>query len=49
LRTSVEKALKRKTVRLELGEQKSLFEFGSSSETALKAWIKVIPPLKDSP
>jgi hypothetical protein len=49
LRTSVEKALKRKTIRLELGEQKSLFEFGSSSETALKAWIKVIPPLKDSP
>jgi hypothetical protein len=49
LRSNVEKALKQKTIRLGLGEQKSLFEFGSSSEAALKAWIKVIPPLKDSP
>jgi len=46
LRSQVEKALKQKTIRLELGEQQSLFEFGSSSDTALKAWIKVVPPLK---
>ncbi len=46
LRSTVEKALKRKTIRLELGEQKSLFEFGSSSDTALKAWIKVGPQHK---
>lgn len=46
LRINVEKALKQKTIRVDLGEQKSLFEFGSSSDTALKAWIKVGPPLK---
>ena len=46
LRLSVEKVLKQKTIRLELGEQRPLFEFGSSSETSLKAWIKVVPPLK---
>ena len=44
LRNNVEKALKQKTIRLELGQEKLLFEFGSSSDTALKAWIKVIPP-----
>ncbi|MFO1511659.1 MAG: serine/threonine-protein kinase [Verrucomicrobiota bacterium] len=44
LRRSVEKALKQKTVRLKLGEQRLLFEFGSSSDTALKAWLKVMPP-----
>lgn len=49
LRSNVEKALKQKTIRLELGEQKSLFEFGNSSDTALKAWIKVIPPSNNSP
>jgi hypothetical protein len=46
LRRSVEQVIKHKTIRVELGEQKSLFEFGSSSGTALKAWIKVGPPLK---
>jgi hypothetical protein len=49
LRSNVEKALKQKTIRLELGQEKLLFEFGSSSETALKAWIKVIPPSDDAP
>lgn len=49
LRNNVEKALKQKTIRLELGQEKLLFEFGSSSETSLKAWIKVMPPLKNSP
>ena len=44
LRRSVERALKQKTIRLGLGEQKVLFEFGSSSDTALKAWIKVGSP-----
>jgi predicted Ser/Thr protein kinase len=44
LRNDVEKALKHKSIRLELGQEKLLFEFGSSSDTALKAWIKVIPP-----
>jgi len=49
LRSTVEQALKRKTIRLELGQEKLLFEFGSSSDTAFKAWIKVVPPLKISP
>jgi len=44
LRRSVEQALKQKTVQLGAGEQKLLFEFGSSSDRALRAWIKVIPP-----
>lgn len=48
LRNNVEKALKQKTIRLELGQEQLLFEFGSSSDTALKAWIKVMPPLKVS-
>ncbi len=43
LRSSVEKALKQKTIRVEAGQEKLLFEFGSSSDTALKAWIKVSP------
>ncbi len=42
-RNNVEKALKHKTIRLELGQEKLLFELGSSSDTALKAWIKVVP------
>lgn len=42
LRSNVEKALKQQTIRLELGQEKLLFEFGSSSDTALKAWIKVV-------
>jgi len=49
LRRNVERALKQKSIRLELGAQQSLFEFGSSSDTALKAWIKVTPPLNLSP
>jgi hypothetical protein len=49
LRQHVEMALKQKTIRLEMGEQKPLFEFGSSSDAALKAWIKVIPPSDDTP
>ncbi|MBE0541637.1 MAG: hypothetical protein IH623_09640 [Verrucomicrobia bacterium] len=43
LRGKVEKALKQKTIRLEMGEQQSLFEFGNSSDASLKAWIKVVP------
>jgi hypothetical protein len=49
LRSSVEKALKHKTIRLELGAEKLLFEFGTSSDTALKAWLKVAPPLRLPP
>jgi predicted Ser/Thr protein kinase len=44
LRSNVEKALKQRTIRVEVGQQKLLFEFGSSSDTALKAWIKVFRP-----
>ncbi|MCW5553650.1 MAG: protein kinase [Verrucomicrobiae bacterium] len=43
-RKNVENALKHKTIRLELGQEKLLFELGSSSDTALKTWIRVIPP-----
>jgi predicted Ser/Thr protein kinase len=46
LRRSVESALKQKTIRLELGQERTLFEFGSSSATAFKALLKVIPPPK---
>ena len=46
LRSNVEQALKQKTHRIGLGEQKPLFEFGNSSDTALKAWIKVGSPQK---
>jgi hypothetical protein len=41
LRSNVEKALKQQTIRVEAGQEKLLFEFGSSSDTALKAWLKV--------
>jgi len=43
LRRSVEQALKHKTIKVNAGDQKVMFEFGSSSDTALKAWIKVTP------
>lgn len=43
LRSKVEKTLKQKTIRLEMGEQQVLFEFGNSSDASLKAWIKVVP------
>jgi len=43
LRRSVEQALRYKTIRLKSGERKLLFEFGSSSDAALRAWIKVAP------
>jgi hypothetical protein len=46
LRSNVEQALRQKTIRLEPGQEKLMFEFGSSSDTALKAWIKVVPPPK---
>lgn len=49
LRRSVEQALRHKTIRLKPGEQKLLFEFGSSSEAALKAWLKVKPTAPGTP
>jgi len=49
LRDQVEKALKGNTIRRSPGEQKLLFEFGSSSDTAFKAWIRVRAPLQVVP
>lgn len=41
--SKVEKALKQKTIQLELGQEMPLFDFGSFSNPALKARIKVNP------
>ncbi len=41
-----EQALKHKSFRLALGEQRLLFQFSTSEEASLKAWIKVVPLVK---
>ncbi len=49
LRDNLEKALKRKSFRLELGEQQApllLFELPGVEGGSLKAWIKVMPPVE---
>ncbi len=49
LRDNLEKALQRKSFRLELGEQQApllLFELPGVEGGSLKAWIKVMPPLE---
>jgi len=49
LRENVERALKQKSVRLELGENQSpflLFELPGAEGGSLKAWVKVVPPLE---
>jgi serine/threonine protein kinase len=49
VRGDVEKTLRGKSIRLELGEKALLFELFASEDSSLKAWIKVLPPLKISP
>jgi hypothetical protein len=48
LRENLEMALKRKSVRLELGEKQlplQLFELPGAEGGSLKAWLKLVPPL----
>ncbi len=49
LRADVERDLHLKSFRLELGEQKLLFELPSPTGGSLKAWLKVMPPLVPTP
>jgi hypothetical protein len=46
LRDDVAATWLQKTVRLEMGEQKLLFELISPEGGSLKGWLKVVPPLK---
>ena len=46
LRDDVAKALNQKSFRLELGEEKELFELVTAEGGSLKARIKVVPPVE---